>query len=107
VVLGGRGLVSCPFYGKGVRVGNGALVLRMTPYKSLAHTTASCSVEGLRDFTIPRRGSSKPSMKLYTLLASDRFGTIIDTHRESEKYCSGLPVWRSCVSSLEDACGSL
>lgn len=92
VVLCGRDLVSCPLCGKGVYAGNGALVLGMAPCNSLVHTTTSCSVEGLRDFTSPCRGSRKHSMKVYTLLALDRSGTITNTCRKLEKYCSRLPV---------------
>lgn len=81
-----------PLLGKGVCARNGALVLGMVPCKSLVNTTASCSIEGLCDFTSPHRGSRERPMKVYTLLASDRSGTITDTHKKSEKYWSGLPV---------------
>ena len=48
----------------------------------LAHKTASCSMEGLRDFTSPHRGSSNSSMKVYTMLASNRSETITDTYKK-------------------------
>ena len=90
VVLCGGGLVSCPFWGKG------ACVLGMPPCKSLVHITASYNVEGLRDFTSPRRGLSKPSMKVYTLKSSDRSDTITETRRNCEMYCSRV----ACLAKL-------